>query len=351
MQKPHVILNVAGDLRNQVRTHFSKDKPVMTKKIEYKFNPKSLAVERVKETLWDKSKRFLRIVVAGMVFSVIVLIIGFTFFESPKEKMLQREIDQYQLSFDLVNDQLDVISSVLEDIEKRDDQIYRVIFEAEPVSRSKREAAYGGVDRYEQFEGYDNSEVIAATVQRIDQLSRKLYVQSVSYDEVYEMAKDKADMLASIPAIVPIKKGTQRLVSGYGMRIHPIYKTLRMHTGVDFTAPSGTPIYAPGDGVVKRVERNRHGYGLMIEIDHGYGYETLYAHLNDFNVRRGQKVKRGEIIGYVGNTGVSTAPHLHYEVHHHGKKVNPVNYFFNDLTPEEFEYIIEVASRVNQSLS
>ncbi len=320
-------------------------------KIKYQFNTKSLAVEAVEEGFWDKAKRFLRVVLAGMVFSVIVLIIGYTFFDSPKERILLREIDQYKVQFQYVNDRLDMLFNVVEDMAHRDDQIYRVIFEAEPIPRAVRDAAYGGADRYEEFEGFNNSSIITSTRKRIDQLSGKLYVQSISYDEVFEMAKNKADMLASIPAIVPIEKGTQRLVSGFGPRIHPIYKTLRPHTGVDFTAPTGTPVYSPGNGIVKTVERNRHGYGLMVVIDHGYGYETLYAHLSKFNVRKGQEVKRGEIIGFVGNTGVSTAPHLHYEVIRQGKKVNPVNYFFNDLTPEEFEYIIEVASRVNQSLS
>ncbi len=320
-------------------------------KIKYQFNTKSLAVEPVRETLWEKSKRFLRIVLAGMVFSVLVLSIGYTFFDSPKEKMLRREIDQYQLNYQVVNDKLDMLSSVLEDLQHRDDQIYRVIFEAEPMSAVQRDAAFGGTDRYEQFEGFNNSAVITATMQRIDKISRQLYVQSVSFDEVFNMAKDKADMLASIPAIMPIERGTQRLVSGYGMRIHPIYKTLRMHAGVDFTAPTGTPVYSPGNGVVKTVERSRHGYGMMVIVDHGYGYTTLYAHLSRFNVRKGQTITRGEIIGYVGNTGVSTAPHLHYEVRKNDRTVNPVNYFFNDLSPKEFEYIIEVASRVNQSLS
>jgi murein DD-endopeptidase MepM/ murein hydrolase activator NlpD len=320
-------------------------------KIKYQFNTKSLAVEPVRESLWDRTKKFLRIVLAGMVFSVVVLSIGYTLFDSPKEKMLLREIEQYKLNFEIANDKIDILASVLDDIQNRDDQIYRVIFEAEPIPRVIREAAFGGVDRYEQFEGFDNSQIIAATMKRIDQLSRQLYVQSISYDEVFNMARDKSEMLASIPAIVPIEQGTQRLVSGFGPRIHPIYKTLRMHTGVDFTAPTGTPIYAPGNGRVVEAERNRLGYGLMVVIDHGYGYETLYAHLSKFNVRVGQEVKRGEIIGFVGNTGVSTAPHLHYEVIKNGKKVNPINYFFNDLTPEEFEYIIEVASRINQSLS
>jgi len=320
-------------------------------KIKYQFNTKSLAVEPVRESVWDKLKKFLRIVMAGMVFSVIVLSIGYTFFDSPKEKVLLREIDQYQLNYQVVNDRLDILTSVLEDLQLRDDQIYRVIFEAEPLTRTQREAAFGGVDRYEQFEGYDNSSIIASTMKRIDQISRQLYVQSISFDQVFDMAKDKADMLASIPAIMPIERGIQRLVSGYGMRIHPIYKTLRMHTGVDFTAPTGTPIYAPGNGKVTKVERSRHGYGMMVVIDHGYGFETLYAHLSSFNVRVGQTIKRGEVVGFVGNTGVSTAPHLHYEVHRNGRAVNPINYFFNDLSPQEFEYIIEVASRVNQSLS
>jgi murein DD-endopeptidase MepM/ murein hydrolase activator NlpD len=320
-------------------------------KIKYQFNTKSLAVEPVMETIWDKTKRFLRIVLAGMVFSVIVLSIGYTFFDSPKEKMLKREIEQYELNYQMVNDRLEILSSVLSDLQLRDDQIYRVIFEAEPLSKTQREAAYGGSDRYEQFDGFDNSTIISSTMKRIDQLSRQLYVQSISFDQVFDMAKDKVDMLASIPAIMPVENGIQRLVSGYGMRMHPIYKTMRMHTGVDFTAPTGTPIYAPGNGRVTTVERSRYGYGMVIVIDHGYGYETLYSHLSQFNVRVGQRVKRGEVIGFVGNSGISTAPHLHYEVIRNGSKVNPINYFFNDLSPNEFEYIIEVASRVNQSLS
>ncbi len=320
-------------------------------KVKYQFNTHSLAVEKVKETFWDKAKSFLRIVLAGIVFSVLVLLIFFTFFESPKERMLNREIGQFQTKYQEINDRLDILVGVIDDMRERDDNIYRVILEADPISPTVRDAAFGGVDRYSHLEGYQNSELISSTMRRIDQISRQLYVQSKSYDEVFEMAKNKADMLASIPAIVPLEKGTERLVSGFGYRIHPIYKTMRMHSGVDFTAPTGTPIYATGNGVIETAEMNRHGYGRMVVIDHGYGYETLYAHMSQIKVRPGQKVKRGEIIGLVGNTGVSTAPHLHYEVIRNGRKVNPVNYFYNDLTPEEFEYIIEVASRVNQSLS
>ncbi len=320
-------------------------------KTKYLFNTKSLTVEKVQETLWDKIKVFLQVILAGVVFSVIVLTIGYTFFDSPKEKMLRREIEQYRLQYQVVNDRLDILASVLHDVQERDDHIYRVIFEAEPIPRSVRDAAFGGVDRYAEFEGYQSARLISSTMQRLDQLARQLYVQSKSYDEVFEMAKNKADMLASIPAIVPVPDGFNRLMSGYGMRIHPIYKTLRMHHGVDFTAPVGTPIFASGNGVVVRAERNRHGFGMMVEIDHGYGYLTRYAHMSRIDVRPGQEVKRGEVIGLVGNTGTSTAPHLHYEVHRNDRSVNPVHYFYNDLSPEEFEIIIERASRVNQSLS
>ncbi len=320
-------------------------------KTKYRFNTKSLAVEQVRETFKDKLKVFLQYVAAGLIFSVVVLFIGFTFFDSPKERILKRELNLYKTQYEIINDRIDILATVLEDIQERDDDIYRVIFEAEPLPRAVREAAFGGTDRYGHLAGYQNSQLISETMQRVDRLSRQLYVQSRSYDEVFEMALNKADMLASIPAIVPISRGHQYLVSGFGPRIHPTYKTLRMHQGVDFTSVIGTPIYATGNGVVVRSERNNYGYGMMVEIDHGYGYKTLYAHMSEIDVRIGQEVKRGEVIGKVGNTGTSTAPHLHYEVHRNNRAVNPVNYFFRDLSPEEFEIIIERASRVNQSLS
>ncbi len=323
----------------------------MSKKIKYKFNTKSLSVEKVQETFWDKIKKVLRISLAGLIFSVIVLTIGYTFFESPKEQMLRREVSQLEFQYDIAHERIDKLNKVLEDIQNRDDHIYRVIFEADPIPRTVREAAYGGAEHYTDLRGFDNAELIKGLHERIDKLARQLYVQSKSYDEVFEMAKNKADMLASIPAIIPIERGKERVISGFGYRIHPIYKTMRMHRGVDFSAPTGTPIYATGNGTVTRAERNRHGYGIMVKIDHGYGYRTLYAHMSRLNVSTGQEVKRGEIIGYVGSTGVSTAPHLHYEVIRNGRHVNPVTYFYNDLTPEEFEYIIEKASRINQSLS
>jgi len=323
----------------------------MGKKVKYHFNTKSLTVEKIHETLWDKARGFLRIVLAGMVFSIIVLGIGYSVFDSPREKALMREIEQYRLQYKILNDRLGILQSVVTDLQERDDYIYRVIFEAEPIPSSVREASFGGADRYSHLEGLNNSELIISTTQRVDRIARQLYVQSRSFDDVFEMARNKADMLVSIPAIFPIERGTSRLVSGFGYRIHPIYKKMRMHTGVDFIAPIGTPIYSTGNGVVVRAERDNSGYGLMIEIDHGFGYRTLYAHLSRIQVRVGQRISRGEVIGLSGNTGLSSGPHLHYEVIRNGRTVNPVGYFFHDLSPDEFEHIYEVASRVNQSMS
>ncbi len=244
------------------------------------------------------------------------------------------------------------LNKVLVDIENRDDNIYRTIFEAEPIPSNFRKAGIGGSDRYEFLKGFENSQTIIRTAQKIDKLSRELYIQSKSFDDVYKMAKNKARMLASIPAIQPLSnKDLKRIASGFGYRIHPIYKTWRMHTGIDFTAPIGTPLYATGDGVIERIKGKMSGYGKVVIINHGYGYESLYAHMSKIIVRPGEKVKRGQVIGYVGNTGRSTGPHVHYEIKKNGKPINPVHFFFQDLTPEEYEKVIEISSRPNQSMS
>ncbi len=319
---------------------------------KYHFDPKSLTFKKVNRSFRDILRKVLYIFAVVLVFSTIAIFMAFYLIDSPKEKALKREIAQFRAQHKIVSERLDIIQDVLNDIRERDDNIYRIIFEAEPISEAERKAAVGGVNRYKALEHYDNADILIQVASRLDNISRQLYVQSKSYDEVYEMAINKADMLASIPSIVPVSNVTSRLVSGFGYRIHPIYKTMRMHTGIDFTAPIGTPVYATGNGVVKRINRrNYSGYGIVCVIDHGYGYETLYAHLNKLNVRPGQKVVRGEVIGYVGNTGLSAGPHLHYEVRKNGRPVNPVNFFYNDLTPEEYELIIEMASKVNQALS
>ena len=287
---------------------------------------------------------------ASAFFGLIMVFAAFNFFDSPKEKMLKRELDKLKLQYELMDKSLNQISAVLENIKDRDDNIYRVIFEAEPIPNSIRKAGIGGVNRYKDLEGYDNTEILISTVKKIDQISKQLYIQSKSFDEVIEMAQRKSDMMASIPAIQPVKNNElKRIASGYGRRIDPYYKKLKFHYGVDFSAPKGTPIYATGDGVVAKTKRSKRGFGNHVVIDHGYGYESLYAHMTKYTVRNGQKVRRGDIIGYVGSSGKSTAPHLHYEVHKDGKKINPAYYFHNDLSPEEFDRMLELSSQENQS--
>ncbi|MFW6224027.1 MAG: peptidoglycan DD-metalloendopeptidase family protein [Bacteroidota bacterium] len=319
---------------------------------KYRLNPNSLKLEEVKVTWRDRLKRFGWHTLSGLMFALLAVIIIFTLFPSPKERMLERELQHTKLKYRVMNERLNQMEEVLADLENRDDNIYRVIFEAEPISAAQRKAGYGGADRYKELQGYESSELLVQTSKRLDRISRRLYVQSKSFDDVIKMARKKDQMLECIPAIQPINnKNLTRIASGFGYRIHPVYKTLRMHTGMDFTAPRGTPIYATGDGKVIKPRRGMGGYGLYVLIDHGYGYKTVYAHMSKVIVKPWQKVKRGEIIGYVGNTGVSTGPHLHYEVLKNEKPVNPVHFFYNDLTPEEYEKVIEISSQVNQALS
>ena len=264
--------------------------------------------------------------------------------------MLNREIKQLSTQYELIQNKLTQVELVLDDLQQRDDNIYRVIFEADPIPKSIRKAGYGGVNRYKDLTGYNNSDLIISTANKIDQITKQLYIQSKSFDDIIELAKNKKDMLAATPAIQPVSnKDLSRMASGYGYRIHPIYKTRKLHTGMDFSAKTGTPIYATGNGKIEKVKKSRRGYGNYVIINHGYGYKTLYAHMSKYIVRKGQKVKRGDVIGYVGNTGMSMAPHLHYEVHKNGKKINPVNFYYNDLTPELYEKMLEICSQNNQS--
>lgn len=320
-------------------------------KARYKFNPRSLEIERVEITLKERLLRIGSYVVTAVVFAVLSVMVAFQVIDSPKEKALRREIEQYRLQNMVITDQLDKIDKVLYDLQYRDDNIYRVIFGTEPVSEAERTSGIGGVDRYRHLEGYEYSDELLTTARRVDDISRRLVVQSKSFDKVFEMARQQEERMASIPAIVPIKGGARHLVSGYGYRIHPIYRTRRMHYGVDISVKTGTPIYASGNGTVARPSGSMGGYGRYVLIDHGFGYHSLYAHLSRSVVRPGQKVKRGELIGYVGNTGLSVAPHLHYEVHKNGRPVNPIHYFYNDLDPAEYEEVIQLASRDNQPLS
>jgi murein DD-endopeptidase MepM/ murein hydrolase activator NlpD len=287
---------------------------------------------------------------ATLLIAVIYNILFIVFFDTPKEKGLIRENQQLSTQYEVLNNRFDLVEKTLEDLQKRDDNIYRVIFEAEPIPPSVRSAGFGGVNRYADLQGFKNSELVTESARRLDKITKQLYIQSKSYDEVIEMAKNKAEMVACVPAIMPISnKDLRRTASGWGFRIHPIYKIRKFHYGMDFTAPTGTEIYATGNGVIEIVDNSLRGYGKRIIIDHGFGYKTLYGHLNGFNVKKGQKVKRGDVIGFVGSSGTSTAPHLHYEVLKNNKKVNPVHYYFNDLSPEEFDKMIFISSNSGQS--
>lgn len=319
-------------------------------KVRFQFDKRTLTYRKVQLSTGQRLVRWGGYAAAAMVFASIVIVLFTTFFDSPKEKQLKREIAQLELQYKLLNDRMNHVDHVLGQLQEKDDDIYRVIFEAEPIPNAVREAGFGGVNRYRNLERLSNSDLVIETTERLDRLTKKLVVQSRSFDEVVGLAKRKEEMLASIPAIQPVaNKKLRRVASGFNYRIHPIYKIKHFHTGIDFSAPRGTEIYATGNGVVKEVTSKNRGYGKHMVIDHGFGYETLYAHMSRFNVREGQKVKRGDVIGYVGSTGTSTAPHCHYEVIKNGEQINPINFFFNDLTPEEYEKIIELSSRSNQS--
>jgi murein DD-endopeptidase MepM/ murein hydrolase activator NlpD len=319
-------------------------------KIKYKFNKKSLTFERARVTFRKRLLYFFTHLSTGVVFAAVVLVLAYNFLDSPKERSQKREIEEMKLQYQILNDQLDRVTKLIADLQDRDDNIYRVIFEAEPIPSSVRQAGIGGVDRYEKLKGYTNSEILIETQKNMDKILRALYVQSKSFDDVFKLAKNKEQMLVSIPAIQPVNnKDLLRIGSYFGTRTDPFYKVAKFHEGMDFSATVGTEVYATGNGTVAEAGRNA-GYGNEIIIDHGYSYKTVYAHLSRMFVKPGQKIRRGQIIGYVGNTGKSTSPHLHYEVHKNGVAINPIYFFFNDLSPEEFQMMLELSSRPSQTM-
>ena len=318
---------------------------------KYIYNPQTLEYEEYTPSRSKRIRRFLLFVLtAGIIGYAAVSIIQNTI-GSPKERMQAREIEFLKLQYDIINDKIDNIDNLLGEMQDRDDNIYRMIFEAEPIPTSIRKAGYGGSNRYEALNGYENSNIVKETAKKIDVVESQLYVQSKSFDEVYDMARNKAQMLSCIPAIMPVKDvDIYRISSHFGYRTDPFYKVQKLHNGIDFSAPIGTHIYCSGDGVVEKVIKGNSGYGNNIVVDHGYGYKTRYAHLSKAYVKVGQKVKRGEYIADVGNSGKSTAPHLHYEVIKNNKAINPVNFFFNDLTPEEYDKILELSEKPSMTM-
>ncbi|MBL7857077.1 MAG: M23 family metallopeptidase [Cyclobacteriaceae bacterium] len=322
-------------------------------RIKYYYDTETCKYERVKTKKSDVVLNALGIFSLTVAMAVGLLMLYSNYFESPKELILKNEVKELEFYYDNLSQEVSKLSEILQNIEHRDDDIYRKVLGAEPIDKSVRNAGVGGSDRYAEIKDkeLDRQAIVLEVHEKVDQLRRKLYIESKSQDEVVLLADKKEKLYAAIPAIQPISnKQLVALASGFGVRIHPVYKMRKMHTGIDFAATIGTPIYATADGVVAEVSVKFSGYGKMVEIDHGFGYRSRYAHMHEFAVRQGQNIKRGDLIGYVGNTGLSTAPHLHYEVLINGSQVNPVHYFYNDLSPAEYEKVLELASVENMSL-
>ena len=323
----------------------------MAKQKHYIFNQLTQDFE-VLET--SKSRTFMRILlislsVLGVAFLFAILL--FTFIKSPKEKAQARELEYMKLKYEILNDRLDDLEALMTDMEQRDNNLYRMMFEADPIPSQVRRSGFSDADRYADLYGYMNSDLVVSAARKLDVISSQLYNQSVSYDSLFVMARNKSDMLAHIPAIFPLKETEVKYISSYfGYRPDPIYKIEKFHSGMDFTAALGTEAYATGDGVVYDVERNEWGYGNMVILDHGYGYKTRYAHLLKPAVRKGQKVKRGQVIGYIGATGKATGVHLHYEVLKNDDQIDPINFFYQDLTPDEYDQILEQSTLPTQTM-
>ncbi|MBI1306923.1 MAG: peptidoglycan DD-metalloendopeptidase family protein [Bacteroidetes bacterium] len=319
------------------------------RKIRYRYNPDTLSYDKVHTKVWVVALKVFGFLSAAAVFSLIIIQASFQFVNSPNEKKLKQEISQYEFQIEQLKGKVTTLNEQVIALESRDEEIYREIFGA-PLPDALRNAGIGGSKRYPELNALTHGSSLRQMHQKLDELSRKANIQDKSYDELLKLAKKKASMLASIPAVQPIpNKDLKRMASGYGYRIDPFYRTRKFHTGMDFTAPKGTDVHATGDGVVESVTSKKWGYGNHIIVNHGYGYKTLYAHLSKFNVKPGDKVTRGQIIGLVGSTGKSTAPHLHYEVIVNGEKRNPANYYYNDLSAEQYEEMIELSSHPNQS--
>jgi murein DD-endopeptidase MepM/ murein hydrolase activator NlpD len=322
-------------------------------RIKYYYDTETCKYERIRTKKSDVILNGLGIVSLTVIMAIGLLFLYSSYFESPKELLLKNEVKELEFYYDKANRDVENLSAILDAIEHRDDNIYRVVLGAEPIEKSIRDAGVGGADRYADIRDgqISHKDLVIGLFEKVDKLRRKLYIESKSQDEVVQLAVNKEKLFAAIPAIQPVSnKQLIALASGFGPRVHPVYKVKKMHNGIDFAAEIGTPIYATADGKVLKVDVKFSGYGKLVEIDHGFGYHSRYAHMHGFAVREGQNVKRGDLIGYVGNTGLSTAPHLHYEVIINGVQVNPVHYFFNDLTAGEYERILELASTENQSL-
>ncbi|NOQ73682.1 MAG: peptidoglycan DD-metalloendopeptidase family protein [Crocinitomix sp.] len=320
------------------------------KKQKFRYNPETLSYDKVELSWKEHLLRALLVVAPAVVLGFGFYLLFSSFLVSANEQALERENVELNKQIRNINEELLLIAAVVEDLEKRDNEIYRVVFNAEPFPEHMRELGTGGSEEFEEIKGYDHSERVIENKKLIQALEKRIYAQSISFDEVIKLAKEKEQMLAAIPAIQPISNvELTRISSGYGWRIDPIYKTKKMHWGLDFTAETGSNVYSTGNGVVKDIEEKLWGYGNCIIIDHGFGYVSRYAHLSGFKVKKGDKVVRGQLIGLVGSSGKSTAPHLHYEIEKNGKKIDPVHFFHSDISGDEYERLLEMANNANQS--
>lgn len=324
---------------------------LLKKRDRFIFNTHTLSYEKAVVGWGTRILRILSFLVAALLFSLIISTIYYRFVDSPKEKILKAELNEMKDQYYLMNQEVDRLSSVLDGLHYRDGNVYRVLFEADPIDDDVWQAGSGGVNKYRFLEKYDNGDLMKDIAQKVDRLKKQMVIQSKSYDEIAELVKNKEKMLMSIPSVQPIlNKNLKHMASGYGWRIDPVYKIQRFHEGMDFTCPVGTKAYVTGDGVVEEVNYSFSGYGNEVVVNHGYGYKTRYAHLSKSMVSRGQKLKRGDVVGYTGNTGKSTGPHLHYEVLKNGQAVNPVYFYYNDLKDADFQKMLEISNNPGQTL-
>jgi len=322
-------------------------------KVKYYYDSENLAYTKIKTKKRIKIGYAFLFLLASALFGflVFVLLINTPYFETPKDRLQAREIENLKLKYAILNKRMDEIDDVTEALEDRDNNIYRVYFNKAEIPDSIRKSGFKDIKRYKDLEGYNNSQLVVSTTKRVDQLSKELAIQSKSLDDILKLASTKKNLLLAIPAIQPVQnENLKRMASGFGYRIDPFTKVRKMHNGMDFTANTGSPVYATGDGVVARADNSASGFGNHIVIRHGFGYESLYAHLSKYKCRPGQRVKRGDVIGYVGSTGRSEGPHCHYEVHKDGRVVNPLNFYYGNISAVEYVAISHLANQENQSL-
>lgn len=321
------------------------------KKIKYYYNTNTLRYEKLEVPLRVRLLRIFGFIAAAFVTAALISYVAFQFIGSPNEKLLRIQNEQLRDRYNILNEQVKTLDKQMKELEKRDNNVYRSIFEANPIPDSARARDLENRIEVATVERMGDNELFSSLISTLNNLSSRIKVQNSSYAEVDELIKNKEKLLSHTPAIQPVSnQDLTRIASGFGYRIDPIYKTTKMHAGIDFTAPQGTPIYATADGTVSTAGNKGDGYGNHVIIRHGYGYETLYGHMVRVKAKTGQQVKRGEVIGWVGSTGKSTGPHCHYEVHKGSNKIDPVYFFYNDLSPDQFDRLLKQAAASNQSL-